>query len=293
MSFASSLLITFLKLSRMKKRLAKRSLKELHQSLSLPDPPKSVRKICATEKIEFENVNGHWLNRKNNATGILVYLHGGGYTYGPIDFQWEYIAQMSLQSGMAALVIDYKQLPDFPFPFGLNEIISVLTNFIHTKIIPDNYFILGDSAGGSLAIAACYQLQKANIRLPEKLILMSPQVDIRCQLAENKNTGEDPIISLSLIEKIKKAYCLHHNPEDPLISPLFGNLKILPPMLLQCGTREILLSDIRRFHSKCLEAKIKIQYEEYPGMIHVFPTMRFLPEAKKAQQSQLKFLLEK
>src|SRR4051812_16481646 len=89
MSFISSLLIAFMKMSRMKKRLSKRSLKELHESLSCPDPPASVKKICTTKKFGQNGTNGYWLNEENKKTGTLVYLHGGAYTYGPIDFQWE------------------------------------------------------------------------------------------------------------------------------------------------------------------------------------------------------------
>lgn len=289
MSFASSLLIAFMKMSRIKKRLAKRSLEEMHKSLSSPFPPEAIRKICDTEIIAHESIKGFWLNRKNAAAGTLVYLHGGGFTYGPIDFQWEYIAQMSITSGMAALVIDYKKLPQFPFPVGLDEIVSLLSTFINTQTIT-RYFILGDSAGGNLALATCFQLHKTKIRLPEKLVLMSPLVDVSTSPSENKN---DPTISKKLLDKITAAYCLHHDRTDPLLSPIYGDLKILPPILLQAGTRELLLDDFRRFQTKCLEQNVRIQYEEYAGMIHVFPTMNFLPEAKKAQASQLKFLLEK
>lgn len=290
MSIRASLVLAFIKLAGLKKRLARRSFEELN-TMSVPDPPESIRKHHTTEKINIGGALGYWLDREWAAQGILVYLHGGGYTFGPLDFQWEYIAHLSRQANMAAIVIDYKQLPCHPFPAGLNDVITILTALQQAGELSGRWFLIGDSAGGGLALAASYRLKELGAVQPDKIILLSPWLDARMKQAELQYPdAKDPVISLQLVRNIADAYAVGHDLAHPLISPLCGHVAGLPPILLQTGTRELLLADCRAFYQKCHEAGVDIQYEEYPGMFHVFAIMNFLPEAQKAQQAQLSFI---
>jgi monoterpene epsilon-lactone hydrolase len=289
MSIHSSLLLAFMQLAGLKKKLTRRSFEELNR-MGLPNPPAGITKHHTTEKIDIGGSLGYWIGRERATQGVLVYLHGGGYTFGPIDFQWEYIAHLSLRAGMAAIVIDYRQLPRYPFPTGLNDVVTILTTLQQSSELSGRWFLIGDSAGGGLALATSYRLREIGASQPHKIILLSPWLDVGM-----KNTDsivDDPVISPELVRNIAEAYTAGNDVSHPLISPLYGDITGLPPVLLQTGTRELLLSGCRAFYQKCREAGVDIHYEEYPGMFHVFAIMNFLPEAQKAQQVQLSFIAD-
>ena len=271
------------------KRILKRSTdRELH-ARSIPKPIRSVKRKHAVEKIQVNGCSAYWLSKGKMKNGVLVYLHGGAFVVGPIKWQWEYISDMSLKGDMAALVIDYRQLPDHPFPAGLNDVTHVLMNLLDNER-PDTWFLLGDSAGGNLALATTYQLRDKGYRLPSKLILMSPFLDASLQNPDiDKNEEDDPFLSRDL-RTGKKQYAPDEELYNPLVSPMFGKLEGLPPILLQVGTSEIMLWDSRKFYKKCREAGVEVEYEEYEGMFHAFQIVSMLPEAKEARKAQLKFL---
>jgi acetyl esterase/lipase len=105
-------------------------------------------------------------------------------------------------------------------------------------------------------------------------------------------SGKDIFINFHAFRTAGIAYAENIDIRNPFVSPLYGEVKTLPPMLIQAGTSELLLSDIRKFYTKCIEKHVKVQYEEYKNMFHVFPLMHPMPEAKKAQKSQLDFILK-
>jgi len=293
MSFLSNLVITGMRLANLKGRLKHNTLLDL-QKFSLPEPPANVVKNLKTEKIDINGAKGVWLNKQNAWHGVLVYLHGGGYIVGPLKAQWEYIARLARTTDMAALVIDYKQLPQYAFPAGLNDVMTILTTLQENGGLPAKWFLLGDSAGGGLALATCYQLRDKGNLLPQKLILMSPWLDINMSNPAFAFTADaDPMLSLSGIRQTAADYTRDDNPSNPLISPIFGDVEGLPPTLLQVGTSEIFLWDNRKFYLKLLDAQVPVQYEEYPQLFHVFVIFHYLPEAKKAFQSQVDFLLKR
>jgi len=281
-----------MRLANVKGRIRKNSLNNL-QKYSLPNPPAQVARVVTTEKFEINGAKGIWLNKQNAPNGVLVYLHGGGYIVGPLKVQWEYIARLAQATDMAALVIDYKQLPQYAFPAGLNDVITLITTLQENGNLLAKWFLLGDSAGGGLALATCYKLRDLAAPLPQKLILMSPWLDISMSNPAFALTASaDPMLSLAGIRQAAAQYARANDPSNPLISPVFGNVQGLPPTLIQIGTSEIFLWDNRKFYLKLLEAQVPVQYEEYPELFHVFVIFNYLPEAKKAFQSQVGFLLD-
>lgn len=288
MSITARFLKFMMRLLNVKRILRRSTDRELH-ARSIPKPIRSVRRKHTIEKVQVNHCQAYWLSREKMKDGLLVYLHGGAFVVGPIKWQWEYISDLSLRGDMAALVIDYRQLPDHPFPAGLNDVTDVLTYILdHEK--PGRWFLLGDSAGGNLALTATFKLRDKGYRLPDKIVLMSPFLDASLENPDiNKNEEEDPFLSRNL-RSGKKKYAPDEELYNPLVSPMFGKLEGLPPILLQVGTSEIMLWDSRKFYKKCRDAGVEVEYKEYEGMFHAFQIVSMLPEAKEARKAQLKFL---
>ncbi|GAB3825052.1 alpha/beta hydrolase [Pontibacter rugosus] len=256
-----------------------------------PGPPESLQKKYAFEKIDINGARGYWINKAQANKGVLVYLHGGGYVFGPLEVQWKYIARMSEEMGMAAVVIDYKMAPEHPFPAGLQDVEKIITTLQAEGAIPETYYILGDSAGGGMAVAITNVLMEKKAALPKKLILMSPWLDLSMSNPAIKFTAyKDIMLPLEEIKRSANKYVPNRDFHNPLVSPMYGNVKDLPPILIQIGTAETFLWDNRKFVQRLTEAQVEVQYEEYPDMFHVFALIHILKEGKQALKSQIEFL---
>ncbi|RDV14400.1 alpha/beta hydrolase [Pontibacter diazotrophicus] len=256
-----------------------------------PDPPKSLLRKYPFDKIDINGALGYWINKEKAPNGVLVYLHGGGYVFGPIEVQWKYIANMSRAADMAAIVVDYKMAPDFPYPKGLHDVENIISTLQAEGALPENYYLLGDSAGGGMAVSVTNRLIDKKAPLPRKLILMSPWLDLSMSNPAIKLTADEEImLPLEEVKRSASKYAQQNNLKDPMISPIYGNVKGLPPVLIQIGTAELFLWDNRKFVQKLTEANVEVKYEEYNEMFHVFALVHILKEGKKAMKSQLDFI---
>jgi acetyl esterase/lipase len=255
------------------------------RQLNMPGPPKSVVSRC--EPLDHESVRAFWVDKTNAPNGVLVYLHGGAFYFGPVKEHWEYLARICKQTSMAGIMVDYGIAPQQPYPVGLNEIVELVT----TIDLPSNWFFLGDSSGAAMAVSATFDLKRTGAELPKGLILMSPWLDLTLDNPEiGPNEHFDPMMSAKRLSNAAHAYTGEADMTDPRISPMFGELSVLPPLLIQMGTADLLLWDCRKFDQKCLDAGVEVIYEEFPGAFHDFMMLSILPEAQRALRSQVKFL---
>lgn len=250
-----------------------------------PDPPRRIAKRA--EGLDHDTIRGFWIDKQNSNRGVLVYLHGGAYYFGPVKEHWQYFARICKETGMAGLLMDYGYAPQHPFPKGLNEIVEMVS----TLDLPKKWFFIGDSSGAGMAVSATFKLRELNQTLPKKLVLLSPWVDLTLKNPGIElNKHEDVMMTVGRLSSAARSYVGDADPKDPLISPMFGDLTGLPPMLIQIGTADLLLSDCRKFVQKCSEAGVDVKYEEVPDAFHNFMMLSFLPEAKRAIKSQTEFL---
>lgn len=291
MSFQNILVKAFLRLTNYKKRRSKLSFEE-RQAENLPKPPEKIADKFAFEMVAVDGAKAVWLSKENSPKGVLVYLHGGSYNAGAFKEQWQYLAEMCERTKMAALLVDYRLAPQNPFPAGLDDVLLILETLSAIGDLPEKWFLLGDSAGAGLAVAVFYELRDAGISLPQKMILMSGWFDLTIENPEiQKNPGIDPMLSFERMIESAKVYIGREDAKNPLISPLFGDVSSFPPTLMQCGTADLLVWENRQFYQKCLDAGVDVKYEEYPNLFHDFMMIAFLPETRKARQSQIEFLL--
>jgi len=255
------------------------------KEFNVPDPPRGIARRC--EPVAG-GVRAFWIDRANAARGVLVYLHGGAYYFGPVKEHWDYLARICKQTQMAGIMVDYGIAPQEPYPVGLNEVIDLVTSLD----LRENWFFLGDSSGAGMAVSAVIKLRELGRNLPQKLVLMSPWVDLTVQNSDiDLNKHEDVMMTVERLSSAARDYVGDADPKDPLISPMFGDLAGLPPMLIQMGTADLLLADCRKFYQKCLDAGVDVRYEEFPDAFHDFMMLGVLPEAKRALRSQASFVL--
>ena len=255
------------------------------RDFNVPDPPRGIAKRC--EPLSGD-VRAFWIDKANSGTrGVLVYLHGGAYYFGPVKEHWDYFARICKMTQMAGIMVDYGIAPQSPFPVGLDEVIELISRLD----LPENWFILGDSSGAGMAVSTVFKLREINARGPKKLVLMSPWVDLTMQNPDIElSKREDVMMTVERLSSAARDYVGDADPADPLISPMFGDLAGLPPMLIQMGTADLLLADCRKFYQKCLDAGVDVRYEEYPDCFHDFMMLSVLPEARRALRSQTEFL---
>jgi len=255
------------------------------KDFNFPEPPRGIATRC--ERLDRDDIKAFWIDKASSERGVLVYLHGGAFYFGPVKEHWDYFGRICKESGMAGLLIDYGFAPQNPYPVGLNEIIDIVT----TTELPANWFFLGDSSGAAMAVSATFKLREIGAGLPKKLVLMSPWIDATLTNPDIDLTKhEDVMMTVERLSGAAADYVGENDRADPMISPTFGDLTGLPPILIQMGTADLLLADCRKFYQKCVDAGVDVKYEEFPEAFHDFMMLSVLPEARRAIRSQVEFL---
>ena len=175
--------------------------------------------------------------------------------------------------------------PEHPYPAAVEDCASMYNWLLSNGIKPEDIIIAGDSAGGNLALATLIKLRNDGIPLPAGAILISPATDNSfADESYFKNGETDPILADLGVYWWISAYLAGANPRDPLISPLYADLKGLPPLLLQASTCEMLYSDSKRFFERAKEAGVDVKLQTWDDMVHVFQGfgLNDLAEAKEA-----------
>ena len=214
----------------------------------------------------------------------LLYLHGGGWVSGSGGNYLPLAADISVAAKCAVLLPDYRLAPEHPFPAGQDDCVSAHDWL--TANGPDGpgpargTFIAGDSAGGNLTLATLLALRDRKRPLPAGGIAISAATDFTLT-SESLKTVHDPIISARTMPEFRDRYLVKTDPGNPLASPVFGDYRGIPPLLIQVGEHEMLRDDSIRVAKKALADGIPVQLEVWPGMVHVFQ-IRGLPESREA-----------
>ena len=234
---------------------------------------------------KMEHFTMELLKREDSTSnGMILQLHGGGY-YGKMHNTYRDMAALyhEVSKGFDVLSVDYRVAPKHPFPAALEDAIEA-----YQWILSKNYnkiFVAGDSAGGGLALALCLYLRNHEISMPHGIITMSAWTDLtKSGESYQENFEIDPIFGGNMDSLIyKEGYYRNDNPENPYISPVNGEYYGFPPMLMQVGEYEMLLSDTLAVAKKARAAGVPVKEHIYKGMFHVFQMGLLLyPEAKEA-----------
>ena len=204
---------------------------------------------------------------------VILHLHGGGYV-GAFKKNYHRVAgyYSEVSHGMDVYSLDYRVAPEFPFPAAVQDAVDAFHYILAQGIKADHIFIGGDSAGGGLGLALSMYLRDEKGMIPAGLILMSPWADTSASgPSYTENTEIDPVFGGSRSALIfENPYAMDADKQNPMLSPAFGDFVGLPPMLVQTGTDEMLLSDSETVAEKAKNSGVKIRYTKYEGMFHVF-----------------------
>lgn len=245
-------------------------------------PEGLVLKEIPMEYFTMELLSGE----KESGDGIVLQLHGGGY-YRKMHNAYRNMAGLyrEVSKGFDVLSVDYRVAPEHPFPAALEDALSAYEWILANAYNPDRVFVAGDSAGGGLALALCLYLRDHQMQMPKGIITMSAWTDLtKSGESYQENFDIDPIFGGSMDTLVyKEGYYKDSNPEIPYISPVNGDFTGFPPMLMQVGEYEMLLSDTLAIVEKAKQAGVKAKGHIYRGMFHVFQMGLLLyPEAKEA-----------
>lgn len=226
---------------------------------------------------------------------LIIYLHAGAFVAGSARGNATAVLPTCHLSGCEAIGIDYSLAPEAVYPQQLQEIDRVYRQLLATGRKPGDIVLLGDSAGGALALAALYRWRRLGLPLPAGLALLSPILDADASSDTHQTLrGRDPLFASNGQESCAECFRLYAggaNISDPEISPLNGDPAGLPPILIHAGTREILLGDSARFSEKVRRAGGDVSLRIFDGMFHLFHQHWRLAEAKAAHQDIADFIV--
>jgi epsilon-lactone hydrolase len=210
----------------------------------------------------------------------IIYYHGGGYVNEMIKAHWDIVGALIEATGATVTVPIYPLAPEHSNREAFSFLGDVYRKVL-TQAVPGDVVLAGDSAGGGLALGEAIELRKHDLPMPGRIILFSPWLDLT--LANPQTRKLEPIDVMLAVDSLRACGKWWAGADDPLLprlSPLYAELKGLPPINLYQGTHDIFVVDSRTFVRKVKLAGGTIGYAEYPGAFHVFVGATFTPEAK-------------
>lgn len=231
--------------------------------------------------------SGHRNDEQDTRT--LLYFHGGGYVMGSLNSHRGVVAKFVRESGIRALHFDYRKAPEHPYPAALDDALAAYQGLLSRGVPNDHIVFLGDSAGGGLCLAALIALRDRSLPLPAAACALSPWTDL-------KGTGasyarEDDLAPAGSWPVYAGHYAGTHALDTPLISPLYADLKGLPPLFLCVGDRESMADDSLRFAAKAQAAGVSVRLLVGKGLFHCYPIFSPLfPEAQEALRAICQYI---
>jgi epsilon-lactone hydrolase len=235
--------------------------------------------------VQAAGLKAVWLIPRQLRPGqAALYLHGGAYQIGSIRTHREIASYVARYSQAKVLLIEYRLAPEHPFPAALEDALAAYRWLLAQGFQAQNTALAGDSAGGGLAVATLLSLRDAHLPMPAAAALISPWADL-LGTGESVHTRRkrDPLFTSRDLPAAARHYLNGHDPREPLISPIYARLDGLPPVLIQVGDEEILLSDSTRLADGLRRDQVPVEISIWPGQWHVFHAagMR-MPESKQA-----------
>lgn len=258
------------------------ALEEMMSQLPLDDD-------MVYEGINAGGVAAEWISTgdstgENSNGKVMLYLHGGGYVIGSMRAYRGFLSKVSRATDARVLGLEYRLAPEFPFPAALDDAVAAYRWLLSQGIDPGRIVIGGDSAGGSLTIATLVALRYLGEPMPAAGVCISPWVDLEGTGETMTSKAEvDPIVQKEMLEFMAQLYMGDRDRRTPLASPLYADLRGLPPLLIQVGTAETLLDDSTRLAERAKSSGVNVELDIWEDMVHVWPIFApVLPEGQQA-----------
>jgi monoterpene epsilon-lactone hydrolase len=202
---------------------------------------------------------------------VIVYFHGGAYTMGSAAAAAGLASELARRARSRAASVEYRLAPEHPYPASLEDALAAYRGVLDSGIRASDVVVAGESAGGGLAIALLATLADHRLPPPSCTVVFSPWVDLTLSGSSvDEKAAVDPALTAAGLRHRTAEYVADANPADGLISPVFAELRGLPPLLVQAGSKEILLDDALRLAARAAENDVAITLEVTPGVPHLF-----------------------
>lgn len=247
----------------------------------VPTPPDLRQK-----PLELGGVGGVevTVDGSDDTNGVILYFHSGVYVIGYAEATVPLVGDLVRRTRGRGITLEYRLAPEHPYPAAVEDARAAYAALLAGGIGAGRICVAGESAGGGLAVALLLSLRDAGLPLPSCAYLLSPYADLTLSgesLAAKE--GVDRLLSPEGLRARVPDYVGEADAADPLISPIFGDLSGLPPLLIQVGSHEVLLSDAVRLASRAAMADTDVRLEVTSGVPHVFQSFAgLLDEAKTA-----------
>ncbi|ARN74036.1 alpha/beta hydrolase [Oceanicoccus sagamiensis] len=281
-------------------RLQKRTLRKSSYEQAQTKLNKLVAKVelPASTEHRLEALNGvdcEWVIAEpaRASEQIILYFHGGAFMVGSPPVTHRHLAaQLSEQSGMKVLLVDYRLTPEHSFPAPVDDGIAVYQWLLANGYDAGQIAFAGDSAGANLLLAVILDARDQNIPLPALAICLSPWADLtHMGNSIDSNKHRDPLLPVNFLAAAAKVYGKGHNLAEPKISPVFADFSGFPPLLVYAGTTEILLNDAERIVAAASAKGVKVESKYWHKQAHAFPILtQYVPEARQAVAGMVTFI---
>jgi epsilon-lactone hydrolase len=263
------------------------NLDELRNCMAGRHEPTGLDARCIPT--EMNGLPCEWVLASNADPDVrLLHLHGGGYVSGSGAFYLTMAARISAAAQCAVFLPDYRLAPEHPFPAALEDCMAAYAWMRATgpagAAPAKAAFISGDSAGGGLTLATLLALRDRRQPLPAGGIALSPFTDLTLSGKSTRTEADnDPIMHPRCLPDFVRLYAPGTDLRNPLASPVFGDYRGIPPLLIQAGEHEIIRDDSVRVAAKARADGVAVQIEIWPGLFHVFMCQEpLLPEGREA-----------
>jgi monoterpene epsilon-lactone hydrolase len=214
-----------------------------------------------------------WVRMPNSREdAVLIWLHGGGYTIGSPHTYRRLAADLSSGANISVLLPDYRLAPEHPFPAAVDDAVTIYRWVLQNGTSPHQIVIGGDSAGGGLTVATLLALRDQQLPLPAGAVLQSPWADLTLSSSSwDSRRPLDPLVGEHNAPAMADAYLNRVDAKTPLASPVFADLRSLPPLLILVGDHEVLLDDSKALAAKAHDAGVDVALEVFDELHHVWP----------------------
>lgn len=240
----------------------------------------------AFKPVTANGVPAEWVAAPgSDSNRVVLYFHGGGYTIGSIASYRSYTGRIARAAQSRLLSVGYRLAPEHPFPAALDDAVTSYRWLLDQGIAPSRIAVVGDSAGGGLALSMVIAIRAAGAPTPAAIVVIGPVTDLAKEGASMRERAHlDPIVKYENSLAYAKQYVGPNGDlKHPLASPLYADLHGLPPLLIMVGTHEALFDDSTRFAAKAQAAGVDVQLDVWEEMIHVWPYFAdILPEGRQA-----------
>ncbi|AUA14974.1 alpha/beta hydrolase fold domain-containing protein [Streptomyces sp. SID8382] len=245
--------------------------------IAVPTAPEAARAVrdrpdalIAVPLPDDAEVRGDWVRAPGARGGALIYVHGGGFAHTMPEAERVMAYRLSKATGRPALRVDYRLAPRHPYPAALEDVLAAWRSVLDAGVPAAEVVLAGESAGATLVLSALLEIRRTGGPQPGAAVAVSPVTDFALTGASlSANDGKD-VMNRAALDSLRARYLAGAPADRAPQSPLYGDLRGLPPLLIAVGAHEILLDDARRFAEAAGAAGVSVRLEEYADMPHAF-----------------------